>query len=132
MCRQRRMIVLEDRVVMPPSSAVPSRRGSGMVSPRLHERILNLLIRLTSALTASSLRTEGTTAMKFEMGFQRIPSEDLPEMARQAVKMKDRYGRPLVFWAQLGLESEEAKKILDEGKIPYVMNRCMRVEHGRM
>src|SRR5438874_109061 len=44
------------------------------------------------------------------------PSEDLPEMARQAVKMKDRYGRPLVFWAQLGLESEEAKKILDEGK----------------
>src|SRR5712692_2771316 len=58
------------------------------------------------------------------------PSEDLPEIARQAVKMKERYGRPLAFWAQLGLESDEAKKILDEGKIPYVMNRCMKVEHG--
>jgi len=59
------------------------------------------------------------------------PSEDLPEIARQAVKMKERYGRPFVFWAQLGLESDEAKKILDEGKIPYVMDRCMKVEHGR-
>src|SRR5438552_9292011 len=60
------------------------------------------------------------------------PSEDLPEIARQAVRMKERYGRPFVFWAQLGLESDEAKKILDEGKIPYVMDRCMKVEHGRL
>jgi predicted CoA-binding protein len=60
------------------------------------------------------------------------PSEDLPEIARQAVKLKERYGMPLAFWAQLGLESDEAKKILDEGNIPYVMDRCMKVEHGRM
>jgi predicted CoA-binding protein len=59
-------------------------------------------------------------------------SEDLPEVARQAVKMKERYGRPFVFWAQLGLESDEAKQILDGSKIPYVMNRCMKVEHGLM
>ena len=60
------------------------------------------------------------------------PSEDLPEIARQAVKLKERSGRPFVFWAQLGLESDEAKQILDGGKIPYVMDRCMKVEHGRM
>ena len=59
-------------------------------------------------------------------------SEDLPEVARQAVKMKERYGRPFVFWAQLGLESDEAKQILDGSKIPYVMDRCMKVEHGLM
>ena len=60
------------------------------------------------------------------------PSEELPEIASQAVKMKALSGRPFVFWAQLGLESDEAKQILDGGKIPYVMDRCMKVEHGRL
>jgi len=56
------------------------------------------------------------------------PSEELPDVARQVALMKKRYGRPLVFWAQLGLESDEAKKILSESRISYVMNRCMKVE----
>ena len=57
------------------------------------------------------------------------PSEELPDVARQVVLMKKKYGRPLVFWAQLGLENDEAKKILSESRVPYVMNRCMKVEH---
>jgi predicted CoA-binding protein len=57
------------------------------------------------------------------------PSEEFPEVARQVAKMKERTGRPLVFWGQLGLENEEAKKILGDAKIDYVMDRCMRVEH---
>jgi uncharacterized protein len=60
------------------------------------------------------------------------PSEELPEVARQAVDMKKRYGRPFVFWAQLGIENDEAKRILDEGSLPYVMNACMRVVHGTL
>ena len=32
-------------------------------------------------------------------------------------------------WAQLGLENEEAKKMLSNNKIPYVMNACLRVVH---
>ena len=57
------------------------------------------------------------------------PSEELPEVARQVVEMKKRTGRPFVFWGQLDLESEEAKKILADAKIDYVMDRCMRTEH---
>ena len=57
------------------------------------------------------------------------PSEEFPEVARQVVRMKQRTGRPFVFWGQLGLENEEAKKILTEAKIEYVMDKCMRVEH---
>lgn len=57
------------------------------------------------------------------------PSEELPEIARQVVEMKKKTGRPYVFWSQLGLESEEAKKILTEGNVQYVMDRCMRTEH---
>lgn len=58
------------------------------------------------------------------------PSEELPEVARQVVEMHKKFGRPFVFWAQTGLESEEAKKVLEESRIPYVMNACMRVVHS--
>ena len=57
------------------------------------------------------------------------PSDELPRVALQAVEMKRRYGRPLVFWAQQGLESEEAKEILDRNGIQYVMDACMRAVH---
>ncbi len=57
------------------------------------------------------------------------PSGELPEIARQSVEMKKRFGRPLVYWAQLGLENEEAKKILAQNNIQYVMNACMRTVH---
>ena len=57
------------------------------------------------------------------------PSEELPEIARQTIEMKETSGRPYVFWAQLGLENEEAKKMLAKNGIAYVMNSCMRVVH---
>jgi len=57
------------------------------------------------------------------------PPEEFPDVARQVARMKQETGRPFVFWGQLGLESEDAKKILMEAKIDYVMDKCMRVEH---
>jgi predicted CoA-binding protein len=57
------------------------------------------------------------------------PSAELPEVARQAAELKKRYGKSFVFWAQQGLENEEAKRILDENKIAYVMDACMRALH---
>ena len=60
------------------------------------------------------------------------PSEELPQVARQVVEMKERTGRPLVFWGQLGLENEEAKKTLSDANVDYVMDKCMRVEHRFM
>ncbi len=59
------------------------------------------------------------------------PSEELPQVAQQVIDMKKRYGKPLAFWAQLGLENEEAKRMLSKNGIPYVMNACLRVEHRR-
>jgi uncharacterized protein len=57
------------------------------------------------------------------------PSGELAQVALQAVEMKKRFGRPLFFWAQLGLESEEAKRILEGSGIQYVMDACMRTVH---
>lgn len=57
------------------------------------------------------------------------PSEEFPQVARQVAEMKKKTGRPFVFWGQLHLENEEAKKILAEAKVDYVMDKCMRIEH---
>lgn len=58
------------------------------------------------------------------------PSEELPEVARQLIELKKRYGRAYIFWGQLGLENDEAKKALSEAGIPYVMNSCMRIVYN--
>lgn len=55
------------------------------------------------------------------------PSEELPQVAQQVVDFYRKTGRPVVFWAQLGLENEEAKQILSKNKIPYIMNACLRI-----
>ena len=60
------------------------------------------------------------------------PSDELPQVAEQVVNMQKKYGRPLVYWAQLGLENEEAKKLLTKNKVSYVMNSCMRVVHRNL
>lgn len=57
------------------------------------------------------------------------PSEELPGVAAQVVEMKKRYGKAPVFWSQQGLESEEAKRMLEAGGISYVMDACMRTVH---
>lgn len=57
------------------------------------------------------------------------PSEEFPDIARQVVEMRRRTGRPFVFWGQLGLENEDAKRILSEGNVDYVMDMCIRTVH---
>jgi uncharacterized protein len=57
------------------------------------------------------------------------PSEELPAVAQQVVELRRRYARPIVFWSQAGLESDEAKRTLELGGVPYVMDACMRTVH---
>ncbi len=57
------------------------------------------------------------------------PSEELPQVASQVADMKKKTGRPFVFWAQLGLENEEAKRTLSAAGVDFVMNACMRTQH---
>jgi uncharacterized protein len=54
------------------------------------------------------------------------PSEEAPDIARAAARMGAR-----VLWLQLGLRSEEARKIATEAGMDYVEDRCMGVERAR-
>ncbi|PZL73340.1 CoA-binding protein [Enterococcus plantarum] len=55
-------------------------------------------------------------------------SEFLPEVARDFIKTDAK-----VFWAQLGLENEEAAEILkNAGRNAIIMNRCIKIELAEM
>lgn len=54
-------------------------------------------------------------------------SEFLPAIAKEAVKTNAK-----VFWAQLGVEDEEAYDLVKEHGMTPIMNRCIKVEHAIM
>ncbi|MFS1663918.1 CoA-binding protein [Streptococcus sp. zg-JUN1979] len=56
------------------------------------------------------------------------PSEALADVARDFLKTDAK-----VFWAQLGLESQEAEQLLREQKRDaIVMNKCLKIEYDKM
>jgi hypothetical protein len=55
------------------------------------------------------------------------PSEETPAIARDAVSIGAK-----VLWLQLGIESEEAERIAQEGGLTTVMNMCMGATHRRL
>ncbi|HFI0060184.1 TPA: CoA-binding protein [Streptococcus suis] len=55
-------------------------------------------------------------------------SEFLPDVAREFIETDAK-----IFWAQLGLESQEAEEILRRaGRDQIVMNRCIKIEYQKM
>lgn len=55
-------------------------------------------------------------------------SEFLPDVSREFVETDAK-----IFWAQLGLESQEAEEILRQaGRDQIVMNRCIKIEYQKM
>jgi predicted CoA-binding protein len=54
------------------------------------------------------------------------PAAEAPEIARQAVAIGAR-----ALWLQLGIESEEARRIAEEAGLDFVQDRCMAVESRR-
>lgn len=55
------------------------------------------------------------------------PSEETPEIARQAVAAGAR-----VLWLQEGVHSDEAERIARDGGLTFVSDRCMRATHARL
>jgi uncharacterized protein len=55
------------------------------------------------------------------------PAEEAPEIAREAIAIGAK-----VLWLQLGIESEEAKRLAEAAGLTVVMNRCMGETHGEL
>jgi predicted CoA-binding protein len=55
------------------------------------------------------------------------PAEEAPQIAREAIAIGAK-----VLWLQLGIESEEAKRLAEAAGLTVVMNRCMGETHGEL
>jgi len=55
------------------------------------------------------------------------PAEEAPQIAREAIAIGAK-----VLWLQLGIESEEAKRLAEAAGVTVVMNRCMGETHGEL
>lgn len=51
------------------------------------------------------------------------PSEELPEIARQAISIGAK-----VLWGQIGVRNDLAARIAEEAGLKVVMNRCPKIE----
>ena len=56
-------------------------------------------------------------------------SEHVPAVVDEALSMTP---RPAVIWMQLGVRNEEAAAKAEAGGIKVVMNRCPKIEYGRL
>ena len=60
------------------------------------------------------------------------PSEDVPAIVEQAIKLKEKNDKPYVIWMQLGIINEQAAATARAAGLEVVMNRCMRQEHKKL
>ena len=57
--------------------------------------------------------------------FQRI--ENVPPIAEAAINIKAK-----TLWLQLGLASNDVKKRVESAGLEVIMDRCIKIEHGRL
>ena len=55
--------------------------------------------------------------------------EDVFPIVEQAVKLREKNGKPGVVWMQLGIVNKEAAAIAEKAGLTVVMNKCMMKEH---
>ena len=52
------------------------------------------------------------------------PSKEVPAIAKDTIKIGAK-----VLWLQLGIKSEEAKKLMENNNIRYIENKCTKMEY---
>jgi predicted CoA-binding protein len=60
------------------------------------------------------------------------PSNDVPGIVAEAIKLKKMHGRPYVIWMQIGIINNIAAQKARNSGLKVVMNRCMMVEHSKL
>ncbi|NOU05426.1 MAG: CoA-binding protein, partial [Hyphomicrobiaceae bacterium] len=58
-------------------------------------------------------------------------SDAAPEIVADCVRLKDKLGLK-VIWMQLSVRHDEAARIAEAAELKVVMNRCPKIEYGRL
>ena len=70
-------------------------------------------------------------AIPKDIGVEIVDVFQKPEVATNVAKSALTIGAQ-VLWLQIGVINEEAKQIAEDGGLDVVMNRCVKIEHGRL
>ena len=54
------------------------------------------------------------------------------DMVRSAIARGEQTGERPVIWTQLGVSTSEAEELAAGADLPYVRNRCIKIEHDRL
>ena len=60
------------------------------------------------------------------------PANDVYPIVKEAIKLKQKVGKPYVVWMQLGIVNEEAEELARKAGLTVVMDKCIMVEHHHM
>jgi uncharacterized protein len=58
--------------------------------------------------------------------------EDVPSIIEQAIKIKNKFGKPFVVWMQPGTVNEQATEAARKAGLIVVTDKCLMVEHHRL
>jgi len=70
-------------------------------------------------------------AIPKDIGVEIVDVFQKPEAATNVAKSALAIGAK-VLWLQIGVINEEAKQLAENGGLDVVMNRCVKIEHGRL
>ena len=59
-------------------------------------------------------------------------ADDVPPVVEQALKFKEKHGKPCVVWMQLGIVNEQAAEAARKAGLTVVMDRCIMQEQKRL
>ena len=60
------------------------------------------------------------------------PSNEVPDIVKDVIKLKEIHGLPYVIWMQLNIINDKAAETAKEAGFKVVMNRCMKIEHLKL
>lgn len=60
------------------------------------------------------------------------PSNDVPRIVKETIRLRRKHGLPYVIWMQLGIIDDLAAQIAKNAGLEVVMNRCIMVEHSSL
>ena len=60
------------------------------------------------------------------------PSEDVPLIVEQSIRLKEMHQNLKVIWMQLGIMNKHAAEMARKAGLTVIMNKCMRLEHKRL
>ncbi|MBO3833331.1 MAG: CoA-binding protein [Candidatus Brockarchaeota archaeon] len=59
------------------------------------------------------------------------PSQEVLPIVEQAIRLKQKHGKPLFIWMQLGVVNVQAAELAEKTGLKVIMDRCMMIEHKR-